>query len=146
MIKTWKKKIWKCLYLDFAEFRLKISFNICFLSRCENEERNSCYPLHTSPILSMFGCFIYLTIDLRIHWRLSTIFKTRNESAWSNDFWHVKVCILWKCIQYKHEIKQKFKKITGRIYALFFLSWAPNHQFYSWFSILIWAEAQGSSL
>ena len=37
---------------------------------------------------------------LRIQWRLSTILKTSNKSAWRNVFWYVKACIFSKCIQY----------------------------------------------
>ena len=36
----------------------------------------------------------------RIHWGFLTILKTSNKSVWSNVFWYVKVCLLWKCIQY----------------------------------------------
>ena len=38
---------------------------------------------------------------LKIQWRLSTILETSNKSVWSNIFWYVKICIFWKCIQYK---------------------------------------------
>ena len=67
-----------------------------------------------------------------MHWRLSTILGTSRESVWSNVFWYVKVCILWKCIQYtihwdRTEILKKFPsdKINGTKNALFFL-WSSN--------------------
>ena len=69
--------------------------------------------------------------DLRIHWKLSTILKTSNKSVWSNGFRYVKVCILWKCIQYnihwdKTDMLKKFPsdKISGIKHALFFLSFS----------------------
>ena len=43
-----------------------------------------------------------LSTQLRIHWRISTILITSKKSVWSNDFWHVKVYIFWRCI--KHTI------------------------------------------
>ena len=71
---------------------------------------------------------------LRTNWRLSTILKTSNKSVQSNAFWYVKVCILWKCIQYtihwdKTQILNKFSldKINGTKNALFFLPRAPTH-------------------
>ena len=39
-------------------------------------------------------------LNLKMHWRLSTILETSNKSVWSDVFWYVKVCIFWKCIQY----------------------------------------------
>ena len=41
-----------------------------------------------------------LSTQLRIHWRISTILITSKKSVWSNDFWHVKVYIFWRCIQH----------------------------------------------
>ena len=72
---------------------------------------------------------------LRIHWRLSTILETSNESVWSNVFWYVKVCIFWECIQYsipwhKKQFSKKFPKINGTKNALFFLSRAPTHHIF----------------
>ena len=73
---------------------------------------------------------------LRIHGRLWTILKTNNRSEWSNLFWYVKVCILWKCIQYtvhwdKTKMLKKFPsdKINGTKNALYFLWRAANHSF-----------------
>ena len=69
----------------------------------------------------------FLFLLLRIHWRLSTILKTRNKSAWSNVFWYVKIWIFWKCIQYsihwdKTQILKKFPldKINGTKMPSFF--------------------------
>ena len=42
------------------------------------------------------NCYLYL----RIHWRLSTIFKKSNENVRNNVFWYVKVYTFWKFIQY----------------------------------------------
>ena len=52
-------------------------------------------------------------LHLRLHWRLSTILKTSNKSVWSNVFWYVKACIIWKCIQYtiRWDKSQMLKKI-----------------------------------
>ena len=61
-------------------------------------------------------------------------FKNKQKSVWSNDFWYVLVCILWKCIQYtihgdKAQMLKKFQsdKTNGTKNALFFLSRAPTH-------------------
>ena len=63
----------------------------------------------------------------RIHWRLSTILNTSNKSVWSNVFWYIKVCILWKCIQWtirwdKTQILKIFPsdKINGTKNSFFF--------------------------
>ena len=71
----------------------------------------------------------------RIHWRLSTDFKNKQKSVWSNVFWYIKVCIFWKCIQYtihwdKRRMSKKFPsdKINSTKNALFFLSRAPAHR------------------
>ena len=69
------------------------------------------------------------------------ILKTSNKSVWSNVFWHVEVCIFWKCIQYnihwdKTQIFKKFPSdtINGTKNALFFLFRAPtHHSFNLWF-------------
>ena len=74
-------------------------------------------------------------VFLRIYWRLSTILKTSNKSVWSNVFWHVKVYIFWKFIQYtiieiKHTNAEKISYGQNKRYnknALFFLLWAPAH-------------------
>ena len=39
-------------------------------------------------------------LNLKMHWRLSTILETSNKSVWRDVFWYVKACIFWKCIQY----------------------------------------------
>ena len=54
--------------------------------------------------------------QLRIHWRRSTILKTK-KSIWSNVFWYVKICIFWKCIQYTNFLRTKW---TVQKYILFF--------------------------
>ena len=41
----------------------------------------------------------YILLNLRAHWRLSTILETTNKKVRINVFWYVKVCIFWKCIQ-----------------------------------------------
>ena len=98
------------------------------------------------------NCFLYITtlettsfhsklfwkkLVLRIHWRLSTILKTRNKSVWSNVFWYVEVCIFWKCIRYtihwdKIQILKKFPsdKINGTKNALFFFVSSNSSQVY----------------
>ena len=75
-----------------------------------------------------------LAISIRIHWKLSTILKTSNESVWTNVFWYIKVCIFCKCIEYtilwdKTQMLKKFPsdKINGTKNALFFLSRSPTH-------------------
>ena len=61
-------------------------------------------------------------------------FKKSNKSVWSNIFWHGKVCMYWKCIQYtihwnKTKMFKKFPsgKINGTKNALFFVSWAEEN-------------------
>ena len=70
-----------------------------------------------------------LTIsDLRIRWRLSTMLKTSNKSVWSNAFWCVKLCVLWKFIQYtihwdKTQMLNKFlrtKRALQKVPSFFF--------------------------
>ena len=65
---------------------------------------------------------------------VSTIFKTSNESAWSNVLWYVKVYIFWKFIQctLRWDKTQMVKKIpldkmNVTKNTLSFLSWAPSH-------------------
>ena len=66
IIESWKEQIWKnnCIifnnfwgmsvsWLAFAESKLKFLKKICSLSKCGKEEREPCFLLHTSPILSM---------------------------------------------------------------------------------------------
>ena len=91
--------------------------------------------MHLGIGTSKLGFIFIIIITLRIHWRLPTILKTSNKSAWSNVFWYVKVCIFWKCIQYtihweKTQILKKFlsNKLNGTKYALFFLSRVSTHQ------------------
>ena len=90
---------------------------------------------------------------VRIHWRLSMISETSNKMYEVNVFWNVKVCIFWKCIQYTilSDKTQFFRKFpsgkTNNIKNTFLLTTAQKTvQFYFQFVILIWAEAQGSSL
>ena len=71
---------------------------------------------------------------LRLHWNLSTILKTSNNSVGSNVFWYVKVCIFLKCIQYsihwdQIQILKKFlsDKINRTKNGLFLLLQAPTH-------------------
>ena len=63
------------------------------------------------------------------------------------------VCIFWKYIQYtvpwgKTQILKKLPsdKINGTKICLLYFASSNSSQFYSWFVILIFAEAQGSSL
>ena len=60
--------------------------------------------------------------------------KLRFLYSESNDFWYVKVCIFWKCIQYtihwdKSQMLKKIScdKMNDTKNALFFLSQAPTH-------------------
>ena len=78
-------------------------------------------------------------MQLRIHWRLSSILKTSNKSVWNNIFWYVKVCIFWKCIQYtinwdKTQMLKKFPldKINGTKNTLFFLLQAQTHHSFTY--------------
>ena len=71
---------------------------------------------------------------LRIHYRLSAILKTSNKSVWSNVFWHVKVFIFWKFIQYtihwdKTQMLKKFPFDRIQVAKMhpFFLLQAPDH-------------------
>ena len=73
--------------------------------------------------------------SLRIHWKLSMILKTSNESVWSDVFWSVKGCIFSKCIQYAihWDILKEFSsdKINCTKNAIFFLSRVPTNQSYT---------------
>ena len=84
------------------------------------------------------ACYILFCLNsfskLRIHWRLSTILKTRKKVNEVIFFWCVKTCIFWKCIQYAihWDETQMFKKfpsdkINGTKNILFFLLRAPTH-------------------
>ena len=71
-------------------------------------------------------------LNLRMHWRFSTIFKASNKSLWS-VFWYVKY-IFWKLIQStihwdKTQMLKKFPsdEINDQKNALFFLSLASTH-------------------
>ena len=39
-------------------------------------------------------------MNVRIHWKHSTILEASNKSVWSNGFWYVKVGIVWNFVQY----------------------------------------------
>ena len=80
---------------------------------------------------------------LRITLKTFDDLKNKKNSAWSNVFWYVKKCILWKCIQYtihshiKHKC-QKFPsgKVSGIKSALFYLSQTYTHHSFTfnlWF-------------
>ena len=84
-------------------------------------------------VFLVYHCDIIKTC-LRIHWRLSTILKTSIKSVWSNVFWHVKVYIFSKFVQYtihwdKTQMLKKFPsdKIDVTKNALSFISRAPTH-------------------
>ena len=111
--------------------------------------------LHTvivTPSLFLFGLPLrvilwFEMLSLRIHWKLSTILEISSKSVWSNVFWYVKVCIFWKCIQFTiHLDKTNVKKKRYKKCPLFSFETSNSSQFYFKFAILIWAEAQGSSL
>ena len=73
--------------------------------------------------------------NLRIHWRILTILKTRRKSLWINAFWYVKYVysesvVNTPYIEIKHlKIFKKIPldKINGAKNALFFLVRAPTH-------------------
>ena len=63
-------------------------------------------------------------------------FKNKPKNVWSKVFWYVKVCVLWKCIQYMHwDSTQMLKKspsdkINGTKNSHFLRSRAPTlHSF-----------------
>ena len=65
-------------------------------------------------------------------------FKNKQKSVWSNVFCYVKVCILWKSVQYnihlvKTQMLQKipFDKINGTKSVLFFILQAPTHHIFA---------------
>ena len=69
---------------------------------------------------------------LRIHWRLSAILKTSKKVYEVTFFWYVKVCILWKCVQYTiHWVKtQMLEKVSSDKIdknVVVFLSRVPTH-------------------
>ena len=51
-------------WLTFADCKIKISFKISSLSTFEKEEREHCFLLHNSPILSMLGWLRHFAMDL----------------------------------------------------------------------------------
>ena len=68
------------------------------------------------------------------HWRLPTNFNNQKNSVWNNVFWHIKMCIFWKCIQYsihwdKTRISKKNSLRQNKRYkkALLFLLCVPTH-------------------
>ena len=91
-----------------------------------------------------------------MHWRLYKILKANNQRVWSIFFLYLKVYIFWKFIQYtihwdKTQILRKFSSDKTNLTknALFFISWTPTHdsftfnsQFlegiYTWNFILGW--------
>ena len=65
---------------------------------------------------------------------LSTNFKNKQKSVWSNVFWYITVYIIWTCIQYTiHWDKTQMSKktpldiINDTKNVLVFLSSAPTH-------------------
>ena len=70
-------------------------------------------------------------------------FKNKQKCVWSNVFWYVKVCILWKCIQYSihwdkaQMLKQlPLEKLNRTKNDFFFLLRAPTHHSFTfnlWF-------------
>ena len=75
-----------------------------------------------------------VTLMLKVTLKAFYDFKNKQKSVWSNVFWYVKVCILWKCSQYtihwdKTQMLKRFslEKINGIKNAPFFLSRALTH-------------------
>ena len=66
-------------------------------------------------------------VNLRIHWKFSTILKISNKSVSGNVFWYVKVYIFWNFIQLTNFLRTN-KKLQSKH---FFLSQAPTH---NWFT------------
>ena len=69
---------------------------------------------------------------LRMHWRLSMILKRSKKSVWSKLFWHIKVCIFWKCIWYTQWKMSKFYLRQNKRKKKIFFSFASSNssQFY----------------
>ena len=64
--------------------------------------------------------FYYQIIRLEQHWRLSTILKQAKKcTVWSNVFWYVEVCILWKCILDSVSFLLKFVFLFSKMNGLF---------------------------
>ena len=59
-------------------------------------------------------------------------FENKQKCVWSNMFWYVKVCVLWKCIQYTmHWDKtQMLKKFYGFIFNCNFVLFLLNFMFF----------------
>ena len=151
------------IHLEDVRFSELLACNLAyqhiFLTDCQNcffYYQNYSNPFYYNRLFILKPCYCtflaYFTVETKLltrnrtreymgtiselwrHWRLSTILKSSNKSVWSNDFWFVKVCIFWKCIQYtihwdKIQILKKFPsdKINSIKNALFFLSQAPSH-------------------
>ena len=80
-------------------------------------------------------------------------FEISNESAWSNFFLYVKVCVFWKFIQYtiNWDKNKSWKSPVGQSKHykkcnIFFFMNSNSSQFYFQLAILITVEAQSSSL
>ena len=72
--------------------------------------------------------------------------KNKQKSAWSNIFWYLKICIFWKCIQYTiHWDKTHMLNGTKTALFFFFRELQPITVLLL-IAILIWNEAQYSSL
>ena len=130
----------------FSSFPLLFFIDLCFRGWSKKN-------------LKVYDVISFLNKNLKIHRKLSTILKISKKMYEVMLFWYVKVHIFWKFIQCtihwdKTQILKKFSsdKITSTKNALLFLSRAASHHsftdmnLYFTYTILIWAEAQGSSL
>ena len=93
------------------------------------------------------------TWPLMIHWRLLTILKAGKKSVWSNILLICKRLYILKVYSIHYTLRQNanVKKLPFgqnkryRKCPLFSFASSISSQFYLWFAILIWAEAQGLS-
>ena len=57
--------LWECLYVDLPLPNLNLNFLLTFVPYLHLKRKKEIpVMLHTSPILSMFGLFLYFTINL----------------------------------------------------------------------------------
>ena len=106
----------------------------------------------SSPLLS--SQILILVFLVKHTLKTFDYFKNKQKIVSSNVFWYVKICILWEPIQYIihcHKTQMLKKNFFGqnkwyKKYPIFSFTSPNSSQFYFWFAILIWAEAQVSSL
>ena len=127
-----------------ADFQISISVPLSQITfSC-----NSCVTwLMTSNFCTCFFIYLFLLWDTL---KAFYAFQNKQKSVSGNIFRYIKVYIFWKCIQYTTDwVKTQITFGENKRYKkcpYFSFASSNSSQFYFEFAILIWAEAQGSSL